>query len=366
MALLLSALSLLALAFITWLTVDGLLAIRRRRRAEQVRRPRRMRVAARSEVAGDLLCLTLVDPDGRPLPAFAAGQHLLLSAPAGRQGKTIQRAYSLAAWQRTPTAYELGIKREPQGAMTQWLWPNLKLGTLVDASLPQGDFVLDGGAEPLVLIGGGIGITPMRAMLHAALAADRPVHLFHLARSAGSLLYREEFVALAAAHPDFRYHPQLSQPDGEWAGARGRIDAAQIVAALAEASRCQFYLCAGNAVMDALADGLAALGVDHGRIHREAFGAANGTGASGLNVTVDGPGGQKTMITAGEPTLLAALEANGVELPSECRAGSCGQCVARLTSGEVDWLLTPEHAVDEGHILPCVCSPRSDLALIVP
>lgn len=366
MVLLLSVLSLLALGFIVWLTVDGLLAIRRRRRAERLRRPRSLRVAARREVADDLFCLTLVDPGGRPLPAFAAGQHLLLSAPAGRQGKTILRAYSLAAWQASPVAYELGIKREPQGAMSQWLWLNLKVGTHIDASLPQGDFVLDAGSEPLVLIGGGIGITPMRSMLHAALVAGRPVHLFHLARSAGSLLYREEFAGRAAAQPDFRYHPQLSQPDADWAGARGRIDAAQIIAALPDAGACRFYLCAGNAVMDALAAGLAVLGVDAGRIHREAFGAATGAGCCGLNVTVDGVGGQKTMVTAGEPTLLAALEANGVELPAECRAGSCGQCVARLTSGEVDWLLTPEHAVDEGNILPCVCSPRSDLALIVP
>lgn len=366
MLFLLCALSLLALAGIAWLTVDGLLAIVRRQRAERARRPRRLRVAARREVAGDLLCLRLVDPGGRPLPAFAAGQHLLLGAPAGRQGQTIQRAYSLAAWQTAPTAYELGIKREAQGAMSQWLWHNLQVGALVDASLPQGDFVVDGGREPLVLIGCGIGITPMRAMLHAALAAGRPVQLFHLARSADGLLYREEFVALAAAHAGFAYHPQVSQPDAGWTGARGRIDAAQIVAGLADAGACRFYLCAGSAVMAALADGLAALGVAPGRIHREAFGTAGGSGVSGLNVTVDGGDGPKTLVTAGEPTLLAALEANGIALASECRAGSCGQCLSRLKAGQVDWLLTPEHAVGVGEILPCVCSARSDLALSIP
>lgn len=365
MTLLLSALSLLALAFIAWLTADGLLAIARRRRAERARRPRRLRVAARSEVAGELLCLQLVAADGQPLPAFAAGQHLLLAAPAGRGGSTIRRAYSLAAWMPAPTSYELGIKREAQGAMTQWLWQHLQAGSEIEASPPQGSFVLDATPEPLVLIGGGIGITPMRAMLHAALAAGRPVTLFHLARDAASLLYAEEFAALAARQGEFTYWPQLSRPADGWPGARGRIDAAQIIEVLGGRVG-QFYLCAGNAVMDALQAGLLAHGVEPAAIHREAFGVAAGAGSSGLRLAVTQGGREQVFATAGEPTLLAALEANAVELPSECRAGSCGQCAVRLAEGEVDWLVQPEHTLAAGEILPCVCAARGDLRLAVP
>ena len=365
MVLLLSALSLLGLACIAWLTADGLLAIARRRRAEQARRPRRLRVAARSEVAGELLCLQLVAADGQPLPAFAAGQHLLLGAPAGRAGSIIRRAYSLAAWNPAPTAYELGIKREAQGAMTQWLWQHLQPGSEIEASVPQGSFILDATPAPLVLIGGGIGITPMRAMLHAALAAGRPVTLFHLARDEASLLYGEEFAALAARHSQFTYWPQLSRPADDWGGGRGRIDAVQIVHVLG-GTPGRFYLCAGNAVMDDLQAGLVGQGVDAAAIHREAFGAAGGAGQSGLRLAVEQGGREQVYATAGEPTLLAALEANAVELPAECRAGSCGQCAVRLAEGEVDWLVQPEHPVADGEILPCVCTARSDLRLAMP
>lgn len=365
MALLLAALSLLALAVIAGLTVDGLLAIARRRRAEQARRPRRLRVAERREVGGELLCLKLVAADGQPLPAFAAGQHLLLAAPAGRNGATIRRAYSLAAWQPAPSAYELGIKREAQGAMTQWLWQHLQPGSEIDAAPPQGSFVLDATPEPLVLIGGGIGITPMRAMLHAALAAGRPVTLFQLARERAGLLYAEEFAALAGRHPHFTYWPQLSRPAADWGGARGRIDAVQIIHVLGGTAG-RFYLCAGNAVMDALQAGLIGQGVAPAAIHREAFGAAGVAGQSGLRLAVEQGGRQQVFATAGEPTLLAALEANAVELPAECRAGSCGRCAVRLAEGEVDWLVHPEHAVGAGEILPCVCAARSDLRLAVP
>jgi ferredoxin-NADP reductase len=363
MALVLSILGLACLAFIAGLTVDGLRALLKRRRREQAGQPISLIVAERTEVAGELLCIKLQDARGKTLPAFAAGQHLLLQAPAGRAGKTIQRAYSLAAWQKKPGCYELGIKREAQGAMTPWLWQHLRPGERIAARRPQGQFVVETGCGPLVLIGGGIGITPMRAMLHEALASRRQIVLFHAARTADLLLYRDEFAALAERHRALTYVPVLSRPDAAWSGLDGRLDAPRIVSGLALPGEAEFYLCAGNAMMDALHLGLVEQGIAPERIHREAFGVAAGAGLAGLNVTVTEQGGEKTLQAAGEPTLLATLEANGIELPAECRAGSCGQCQVQLDSGEVDWLVAPEFKVGQARILPCVCSARSHLAI---
>lgn len=363
MAFALAALSLLALAFLAWLTIDGLRAIGRRRRAEAASKPRRLLVAKRREVAGELLCLELADPHGKALPRFQAGQHLLLTAPAGKNGKPLQRAYSLAAWAARPAHYELGIKREAQGAMTQWLWQNLQVGDGIDVSQVQGDFTIKPGRGPLVLVAGGIGITPLRAMLQAALDSGRPISLFHTARSAEQLLYCDEFTALAGRHAHFSYQPYLSRRADDLSGKRARLNAGHIVDAIAQPTMADFYLCASNTMMEDLRHGLRALGIAETRIHSEAFGAGGGAGQNGLTLAVDRAGTSKTIVTAGEPTVLAALEANDVAVSAECRAGSCGQCVAELNSGEVDWLVQPEFVVGPRQFLPCVCAARSDLSL---
>lgn len=365
MALVLSTLSLFCLAFIAWLTGDGLRTLLARGNREAQRRPLQLTVATRHELADQLLALHLVSPDGKALPAYRAGQHVLLRAPAGRDGKAIQRAYSLAAWQARPGAYELGIKRETHGAMSQWLWATLQPGDTVELSRPRGSFVIGPGDSPVVLVGGGIGITPMRAMLHEALPSGRPVVLFHAARQAELLLYREEFVALANQHADFRYHPILSRPAPDWPGATGRLDAARLCAELANLKQADFYLCASNGMMDSLRQGLAACGIDRGHIHWETFGIAPADATSGLDVAVSQGDRQTVLRSAGEPSLLATLEANGVDLPSECRAGSCGQCQVRLEAGEVSWLIEPEFSPAPNCVLPCVCTPRSPLSIAV-
>lgn len=359
------ALAAACLALVAWLTLAGLRAQFAATRAERARRPLELRVVKRHEATDDLVCLRLECPRGRRLPPFSAGQYLLLHAPAGRDGATVRRAYSLAAWQERPEGYELAIKGEPLGAMSGWVWHELREGASVLASPPQGRFVLDAGDGPLVLVGGGVGITPMRAMLHRALESRRQVVLFHVARCAGGLLYREEFERLSASHPDFRYLPRISRPDAGWSGAIGRLDASRLLEEVAVSfapRRAEFYLCAGAAMMDSLRAGLIGAGVDAARIRHEAFGTVS-AGVAGLSITVNGVAGIRRIETKGEPTLLASLEANGVDVLSECRAGSCGLCEMRVERGEVRWLVDPDFRVRSGRVLPCVCVPEGDLSL---
>ncbi len=379
MALLLSLLSLIGLAFVSVLVGDGVRVLLARRRKETAARPLTLIVTARSEVAGDLVRLTLARADSGRLPAFAAGQHLTLRVPAGANGSTVQRAYSLAAWETSPRSYELGIKREERGLVSGWIWQHLQPGSLVSAVPPKGDFVLDRDAAgalvldrdtagALVLIGGGIGITPMRAMLQAALArgSARPILLFHGARSAAGLLYRDAFEAQAERTPNFRYHPLVSRPDPTWDRPCARIDTAGVLAALAEAgvdvATADFYLCAGRALMEALRAGFAAAGIDPARVHWEAFGVAAAAGASGQHVRVIRDGRMTEIVTAGEPTLLATLEAHRLSPASDCRAGTCGECRMRLLDGEVRWLAEPGLALAEDEFLPCICAATGNLS----
>jgi ferredoxin-NADP reductase len=375
-ALLLSFLSLIGLAFVAVLVGDGVRVLLARRRKEAAARPLTLVVTARSEVAGNLVRLTLARTNGGRLPAFAAGQHLTLRVPAGAGGSTAQRAYSLAAWSATPRSYELGIKREERGLefglVSGWVWQHLQIGSPVTALPPKGDFVLDRtifGA--LVLIGGGIGITPMRAMLQETLVRTprRPVILFHGARSASGLLYREAFETLAENTPHFRYHPRVSRPDSAWAQPCARIDSVDALAALADAgidvAAADFYLCAGRALMEALRAGFATAGIDLARVHWEAFGVAATAGESGQQVCVIKDGRATEIVTAGEPTLLATLEAHQLAPASDCRAGTCGECRMRLLDGQVRWLAEPGLALAEDEFLPCVCAAAGNLSVAV-
>lgn len=101
----------------------------------------------------------------------------------------------------------------PPGLVSSWLFA-LKPGDTVEASGPFGDFGIRDGAGDMIFVGGGVGMAPLRAMIHAALAegASRRIHYFYGARSAADLFYSEEFDRLTAAHPDFAWTPALSDP----------------------------------------------------------------------------------------------------------------------------------------------------------
>lgn len=332
-----------------WLGWQG-----RRRRHGQ-----RLRIARCAWLSEDLLHLELVHPWRLPLPRFAPGQFLtLLGQPEG--SRPLRRCYSLAAWQRRPTRYQLCIKREPGGRMSQWLTSQARPGLTLRTLPPAGHFTLEAQHGPhLLLIAGGVGITPMRAMLHAwqQRPAGRRLTLVLAAREQAGLAYHDEFVALAARHPDFRYQPLLSrdaQAPAEW---QGRLDRARL-ASLLEADS-EVFLCAGSALLQASLEHLRALGVAEQRLHWEAFGSqALSAGSGRFALAWQG----ETLDYAGQPSLLHALHEQGVELPADCWGGHCGSCRVRC-QGEVEWRQSPAVPLPAGQILACCCIPREPLAL---
>jgi len=361
----LAASGLLTLVLALCLTVDGLLTIYRCRAAQRRQRPLVLTVIRRDNVADDLMVLHLATAARSRLPAFDPGQYIQLSAAAGPQDRVIQRAYSLAAWQVRPRHYELGIKREPQGVMTSWLWQNAQPGCTLMASQPRGHFVLQRPRGMLVLIGAGIGITPMRAMLHAGLDSGFEIRLFHAARTVGQLLYREEFEQLAQRHARFSYCPVLTQPTPEWLGLQGRIDAQRVLAQLPDPAAVDIYLCASGAMMNTLKAGFIERGIDAARVHQEAFGAAQNADTQAYEVLVQPEG--RTLTFQGQPSLLALLHEAGVGVDSDCRNGSCGACRMRCVSGQWRTVIEPQWPLNDGEMLACCSVPASnklELALL--
>ncbi|MDM7463725.1 MAG: FAD-binding oxidoreductase, partial [Tepidimonas taiwanensis] len=122
-----------------------------------------------------------------------------------------------------PAGHEGAI---PPGIVSSWLFA-LKPGDSVDVSGPFGDFHVQPTGREMVFIGGGVGMAPLRAMIHEQIGKGtaRRIRYFYGARTAADLFYSEEFDAIAAAHPNFDWTPALSDPapGDRWTGATGFV-----------------------------------------------------------------------------------------------------------------------------------------------
>lgn len=171
-----------------------------------------------------------------------------------------------------------GREREvPPGVVSSWLFA-LEPGDSVEASGPFGDFHVQPTQREMVFIGGGVGMAPLRAMIHEQIGAGsrRPMRFFYGARSAADLFYVDEFETIARAAPNFTWIPALSDPapGDRWQGATGFIHDT-VRAALSRhpaPEDCEYYLCGPPIMISAVLHMLAKLGVEPRSIHNDDFG----------------------------------------------------------------------------------------------
>jgi ferredoxin-NADP reductase len=263
----------------------------------------------------------------------------------------------------------LAIKIEPDGRLTPLLAERLRQGQLLSCSLPKGHFGLAFSLrnwlakyvkgsirpQPLVLVAGGIGITPLLPMLNAALRQRRPVALVYQARHSIDLLQHAKLQRLASKTP-LQYLPILSQPESSWFGLRGRISAARL--AVIGGSTAEYVICASASMVLSLEQGLADLGCHH--VKHELFSAANSKQSFTIAL------GPTQANSLGHSSVLDALLASGVKVPYDCRGGSCGACALRLVSGSCSNVLPSEFRVKADEVLSCCVQATSALQLAFP
>ena len=208
-------------------------------------------------------------------PGHRAGQHVDVRLTA-EDGYQAQRSYSIASAPEDDTLM-LTVERLDDGEVSSYLAGELRAGDELELRGPIGGyFVWDGPfGGPLMLIGGGSGIVPLRAMLRhrIARAGGVPVRLLYSARTLSEVIYHDELLA-AAREPgvDIRLTLTREQPDG-WAGYDRRIDRDLVAdAGFAAADRPLVYVCGPTAFVEVAADALVSLGHEPGRIRTERFG----------------------------------------------------------------------------------------------
>lgn len=352
---------------------------------------REFRVTRREfEDDGHSQCSFYLEPvDGLALPPFQPGQFLtfaIATADEAVQASPLVRCYSLSA-PPDPQHYRITVKRMPApagqpelpaGRVSNHLHDIIRVGAVLKARAPSGRFVLDPDTNtPVVLIAGGIGITPLLSMLLWCLAEQpgRSVHLYYGVRTAREQAFRQVLAQLAQAHPHFHLQVVCSQADAadRDCAPAGYIDVALLRQTL-PAGRHQFYVCGPTPMMENLVPALAAWGVPRQDIHFEAFGPASihlDDADVAANEPVGGTAFEVLFRRSGrtlewdgrDASLLDFAERNGIFVESGCRSGSCGSCETALIEGTVGYAHTPDHPIAAGHCLLCVGTPRSRLVL---
>ncbi|AWN15150.1 NO-inducible flavohemoprotein [Salinisphaera sp. LB1] len=246
-------------------------------------------VTRREPAADNIVSLYLEPVDGQPLAAHRPGQYVAIQTELPDDDSAL-RNYSLSNAPGTPY-YRISVKREdapaanaPNGKFSNYAHDQLAVGDHVRLSPPCGEFTLqaDDASRPLVLLAGGVGITPLLSMLHAAVETDprRDIVLIQAVRERRLRPFSDEIDALAAAHDNLRVHVRYSEPaaddptDSDDAS-RGLIDHA-LLDALVGDRPADYYFCGPKPMLALVRRLLDQRRVPDSAMHYEFFGPADG------------------------------------------------------------------------------------------
>ena len=353
---------------------------------------------AHEDALAQVCSFYLVPIDKKPLAPFLPGQFLtfeLEGRSATLGAKPVIRCYSLSD---APHAnrYRISVKRAPAplggdvppGLASNYLHDFVEVGSSLQVRAPAGHFFLDSSEAPVVLIGGGIGITPMLSMLNWSLACQngREIWLFYGVRNASELVMLEHLETLAAAHLNFHVHICLSASSPD-ALIHPRSQAIQyhqgqvgigLLRRLLPLKPYHYYICGPTPMLQSLVPALEEWGVADSRIHFEAFGPASVTRKSRAKalqseaptqeaaqavVVTFALSGKQADWEPGRGSLLELAESLGIAIDSGCRSGSCGTCQTTIRSGVVAYSTAPTIDPEPGSCLLCVATPQTSLTL---
>ena len=304
------------------------------------------------QLQGDgVVVLDLIPVGGAKLPAFEAGAHVDIHIAPG-----LVRQYSLCSDPADSAVYRLGVLRDPasRGGSTS-VYDTLLEGAEVQISAPRNLFPLASEARRSILIGGGIGITPMIAMAYALHAKGEDFELHYCGRSRSRSAFLDELQSAAFAE---RVHTHF---DDE--APAQKLDMDRV---LGQAdSGVHVYTCGPSGFMDWVIGESVKHGYADDHIHREYFQIEVDNSGASFEVVAARSG--KTVLVAEGQTILAALADVGIQIEISCEQGICGTCLCDVLEGEPDHrdvYLTDDEKQANDQILIC-CSRAKSKKLVL-
>jgi len=315
-----------------------------------------LRIRSITYLAEDINGYELVDPNGHDLPRFSAGSHIGVRLGASEPGG-VWRDYSLWNDPAERRRYCIAVLREKLGEGSRRLHDAVKVGDTVEVSLPRNHFSLAEGARRHLLLAGGIGITPIMAMIAELRRRHAEFQLHYCTRAPERTAFRDELDLLAALGRVV-FHYDGGDP------AKG-LDIAALLREPEEGTH--LYICGPAGMMEAAT--AASAHWPPGSVHYEYFA---GPGAAPparfeddrrFRVRLARSGGEYD-VPPGE-TIINVLRRHGVETRTSCELGYCGACMTRYLAGE------PEHRdpilgekARETHMLICCSRAKSDVLVL--
>lgn len=371
----------------------------------------------------DVITSFVLQPVDGVMPPYQPGQYLVFRLEI--DGQIVLRNYSVSGDPDCTDRLRISVKHEKapagssvaDGLASSYLHQQVQPGDVLSAAGPMGEFVLDESSQrPVVLLSGGVGQTPLLAMLHRLLKrSQRKVYVIHACDNSAVHAFADEMRELVAQREGVQLYFCYRNPTehDEQAGLHhvaGLITREQLQRWL-PLDDYEFYLCGPSAFMQSNYGVLRSLGVARERIHYEFFGPATvlentladdgaasavqdqvqpapssrvdanvleldspveavrgaATAAEDAAQTVTFlPDGRQAQWHEECPSLLDLAEETGLSPDFNCRAGLCNTCMCTLVSGEVDYFEEPLDPVPEGKVLLCCSRPRGPVAVELP
>ncbi len=290
---------------------------------------------------------------GVPLPEFSAGSHITV-----RVTETIRRQYSLANTPGSSNCYLISVLREREGrGGSHWIHENWKIGDILEVEGPTNHFRLDESAGKVILIAGGIGITPILSMARRLQQIGTEYHLYYCARSVEETAHYGAIVNSTLCTNVTFIHDQATG---------GRLDVSRLLNDRRE--DCHVYVCGPHGLVEAVKS--ATQGWPPETVHYELFGADPSSircheGDTEFTVTIGSTG--ESFAVPSDQSILQVLANNGVRVRTLCEEGYCGSCLTPVLSGKPDHrdsVLTQAER-NSGQLIALCCSRAESENLIL-
>jgi ferredoxin-NADP reductase len=346
----------------------------------------RLRVTEIKPESQDVLSFTMQSVESAPLRPAIPGQYVVVRLPANAKGSPVFRSYSLSG-APSEQHYRISVKIEPNSVAGGYLHERVRVGDVLEVSLPRGSFIVEAGERPLILLSAGIGATPVLAMLYAleSQRSTRPVLWLHAARDGAHHPFAAEVNRLVQALANGRSYVCYSQPDatdivGREFDATGHLSQ-QVFEQVGVSPDADVYLCGPNRFMSDMREILTKLGISAERVHAEIFNGGESltpgiAGTSrraphlpakqsdvGVNVSFARSGIAVRWDASSYRSILELAEACDVPVRWSCRAGVCHNCESGLVSGSVAYAPEPLDTPAEGNLLICCSQPKGDVVI---
>jgi ferredoxin-NADP reductase len=316
---------------------------------------------------------------------FVPGQFLNVAFWIG--GARMNRSYSLSSSPAEREYVEVTVRREPRGAVSRHIDDLLAVGDQIEASGPVGRFTFTGTeSDSIVLIAGGVGITPMMSITRYLTSRSWAGEIFFIygCRAPSDFIFADKFAALQQVNPKLHVTVTMSRAEGtDWKGPRGRITKEFLAETVPGIASRRVHLCGPPSMMDATKAILAELGVAPDQIKTELFGATKPTPAAPGTTAAPSVAATGPLVTFSKSnksakihldlrkgdsppkqSILELSEELGIGIQFSCRVGTCGVCKVTKTSGEVEMAVQDALDADDktkGIILACQAKPTGDV-----